>query len=136
MQHIGSSILVMLVTQGVRQRRGALRTLRETWRGFRLGGIGGGLIGFVSAVAGIGPSASDLAIALENFRTDPTSDPLLRDILDRLRRQDGVADAVGDETLAMLSRNTGVSREAIVARLARSLPAVADATGKDSSADP
>jgi uncharacterized protein YidB (DUF937 family) len=120
MQQIGSPILEMMLIKGIRQRWGLLRTLRETWRGFRVGGIGGGLVGFV-------PSANGLAVALEAFRTDPASDPLLREILERLRRKDGVVDAVGDETFATLSSKTGLSPAAVQARLSKLLPAIAGA---------
>ena len=126
MQQIGSPILEMLVMQGIRPRVGLFRTMREAWRGFREAGVGGGLVRFVSAIAGITPNG--LGMALAEFRADPATDPVLRDILQELQSRD-VAAVVGDATIKELSAKTGLSRGAVIAKLSQSLPTVAGPAG-------
>ncbi len=126
MQPYGSPILELLVMQGIRRKSGLWETARGTWRGYRVGGVGGALIGLVSAVAGLGGDGSgDLAASLAAFRADPATDPALRDILRQLQDEKGVEEAVGEATLNSLSARTGLSRPELLASLSQSLPVVA-----------
>lgn len=121
MQPLGSPLLEFLLFDGLKSRKGIAAVWRDSWQGYRRGGVGGALIGFATAVvsARLGGPGNYNAL-VDNFRNNPGSDPIMRQVLSQLTG--GNASPSPDDTIGALPAQTGLSRAEIAARVAKFFP--------------
>ncbi|WP_439597802.1 YidB family protein [Falsiroseomonas sp.] len=106
--------------------RGGLQPAGAAPQGGGLGGMLGGLLGGGAAGGGLSGGLRELVDRFRASGEGETADSWVRQGPNRDMAPDRMERAIGPETLDELTRHTGLSRQELLARLARDLPKAVD----------